>query len=202
MNSCEMTRIKICGLSRECDIDWANEIMPEFIGFVFAPSSRRYVTPERALQLKSRLDYRIAAVGVFVDETQEKIAEIVRSGAVDIVQLHGSEDSSYITRLREHIGVPVIQAFQIRSDDDIRRAAQSDADIVLLDSGKGSGRTFDHSLINDIDRPYFLAGGLSPENVRDAVERLHPYAVDTSSGVETDGYKDRHKMKSFVDSVR
>ena len=197
-----MTKVKLCGLSRECDIEYANEALPEFIGFVFYPKSKRYVTPEKAAELKAILDYRIAAVGVFVDEDPAEIAKLVRSETIDIVQLHGNEDNHYIHKLRDYIEVPIIQAFLVKSDEDIRRAYLSDADFVMLDSLGGSGKTFDHSLIHDIPRPYFLSGGMSPENVKEAIEALHPYAIDASSSLETDGFKDKEKMIRFTDSIR
>lgn len=197
-----MTKIKICGLSRECDIDYANRILPEFIGFVFYKGSKRYVTPENAAELKSRLDYRIAAVGVFVDEDPETIAGLVKSETIDMIQLHGSEDSKYIARLRELTECPIIQAFRVESAEDISRAAVSEADFILLDSGAGSGKLFDHALIKDLSRPYFLAGGITPDNVKDVIKKIAPYAVDASSSMETDGFKDFDKMNALVNAAR
>ncbi len=197
-----MSKIKLCGLSRETDISYANFIMPEFVGFVFAVSSKRYVTPEKALRLRKLLRAGITPVGVFVDEAPETIAEYVKSGIIDVVQLHGSEDDDFIRRLRELTNAPVIKAFRIKSAEDVLCAESSSADIVLLDSGCGTGKTFDHSLIESISRPYFLAGGLTPENVGAAVESLRPYAVDASSSLESEGVKDYSKMKAFADAVR
>lgn len=197
-----MTKIKICGLSRECDIDYANRILPEFIGFVFYKGSKRYVTPENAAELKSRLDYRIAAVGVFVDEDPETIAGLVKSETIDMIQLHGSEDSKYIARLRELTECPIMQAFRVESAEDISRAAVSEADFILLDSGAGSGKLFDHALIKDLSRPYFLAGGITPDNVKDVIKKFAPYAVDASSSMETDGFKDFDKMNALVNAAR
>lgn len=196
-----MTKIKMCGLSRECDIEYANEIMPEFIGFVFAEKSRRYVLPQKAFELRHKLDSSIIPVGVFVDAGIDFIEKLVKSGIIDIVQLHGSEDNNYISELRKVLNIPIIQAFRIEKPEDIKKAENSPADYVLLDSGGGSGKTFDHSLIN-INRPYFLAGGLTPENVGEITGRLKPYAVDASSSLETDGYKDINKMRAFADSLR
>lgn len=196
-----MTKIKMCGLSRECDIEYANEIMPEFIGFVFAEKSRRYVLPQKAFELRHKLDSSIIPVGVFVDAGIDFIEKLVKSGIIDIVQLHGSEDNNYISELRKVVNIPIIQAFRIEKPEDIKKAENSPADYVLLDSGGGSGKTFDHSLIN-INRPYFLAGGLTPENVGEITGRLKPYAVDASSSLETDGYKDINKMRAFADSLR
>lgn len=196
-----MTKIKMCGLRRLCDIEYANVVMPEYIGFVFAEKSRRYVIPEKALELRNNLDRKIIPAGVFVNARPEFIAELVEKKIIDMIQLHGNEDDFYIHNLRQLVDVPVIKAFVIKSPSDIRQAEQSAADYILLDSGLGSGRTFDHSLIN-INRPYFLAGGLTPENVGEISEKLNPYAVDASSSLETDGYKDLNKMTVFADAVR
>ena len=197
-----MTRIKICGLSRESDIEYANELMPEFAGFVFAKESKRYIDTEKAARLRYLLDYRIAAVGVFVDDDPLKIADIADRNIIDMIQLHGHEDSDYIRKLRGLTDLPLIQAFVINSPEDILRAENSNADFILLDSGRGTGVAFDHSMINNITRPYFLAGGLDPENVSQAVSKLNPYAVDVSSGVEVNGIKSREKMAEFIQSVR
>lgn len=192
----------MCGLSRMEDIEYANEVLPEFIGFVFAPKSRRYVSFEQAKKLRGELDYRIAAVGVFVDEDIENIVRLVKDEVIDMVQLHGSEDNAYIAKLREMAEVPIIQAFKIIDSCDAQSAVLSDADFVLLDSGMGTGKTFDWSLIKSINRPYFLAGGISPENAAQAVERFSPYAVDASSSLETDGVKDLSKMTALARAVR
>ena len=197
-----MTKVKMCGLSRMEDIEYANEVLPEFIGFVFAPKSRRYVSFEQAKKLRGELDYRIAAVGVFVDEDIENIVRLVKDEVIDMVQLHGSEDNVYIAKLREMAEVPIIQAFKIIDSYDAGRAVLSDADFVLLDSGMGTGKTFDWSIIKSINRPYFLAGGISPENAAQAVERFSPYAVDASSSLETDGVKDLSKMTALARAVR
>ena len=197
-----MTKVKMCGLSRMEDIEYANEVLPEFIGFVFAPKSRRYVSFEQAKKLRGELDYRIAAVGVFVDEDIENIVRLVKDEVIYMVQLHGSEDNAYIAKLREMAEVPIIQAFKIIDSCDAESAVLSDADFVLLDSGMGTGKTFDWSLIKSINRPYFLAGGISPENAAQAVERFSPYAVDASSSLETGGVKDLSKMTALARAVR
>ena len=173
-----MTKIKLCGLSRTRDILAANQLRPEYIGFVFAPKSSRYISSEQARELKALLSPQIRA------------------------ELHGSEDADYIRQLRTRTGKPVIQAFRITSEEDVKRAEHSMADHILLDAGAGTGTVFDWSMLQQIRRSYFLAGGLGPENVKGAVERLHPYAVDVSSGIETDGSKDPEKMAAFVTAVR
>ena len=195
------TKIKMCGLLRPEDIAFANEVRPDYIGFVFAKKSSRYVTPEKAAELAAKLDKSIVPVGVFVDSDFEEIMHTVNLGAVRIAQLHGNEPEELVKRLQEN-GVPVIRAFQIKSEDDVKKAETSCADHILLDSGKGSGLTFDWSVLKNATRPYFLAGGLDPQNVSRAVNDLHPYAVDVSSGLETDGVKDRNKMIAFAAAVR
>ena len=197
-----MTKIKFCGLTGDCDIDAANELRPEYVGFVFAPKSRRYVTPERAAELKRQLAAGIKAVGVFVNDDLYHVAELLNRGIIDIAQLHGSEDEEYIGHLRQLTGKPIIRAYRIKTAEDIAEAEKCTADHVLLDSGAGTGEVFDWKLIKNMKRPYFLAGGLSPDNVENAVEQLSPYAVDVSSGIETDGVKDKAKMAAFAAAVR
>ncbi len=198
-----MTKIKLCGLSRECDIEVANGLKPEYIGFVFAPKSRRYVSRKTAAMLKDKLYPDIKAVGVFVNEQPEIVAGLLRDGIIDIAQLHGTETEDYIRRLRMQTQKQIIKAFRINTAQDVLNAKRSSADYVLLDSGAGgTGTTFDWKLIGQIDRPYFLAGGLGIGNVADAVRTLKPYAVDVSSGIETDGWKDKRKMQEFVTIIR
>lgn len=197
-----MTRIKLCGLSRPCEIEAANELKPEYIGFVFAPKSKRYVTPEKAGELKQMLDSGIKAVGVFVNEQPEAVASLLNSGIIDLAQLHGDEDRRYIERLKTLTPKPLIQAFRIKTEEDIADAEGSAAEYILLDSGAGTGETFDWKLAQTIQRQYFLAGGLEPGNVGKAVRTLSPFAVDVSSGIEVNGYKNRTKMAAFAATVR
>ena len=197
-----MTKIKICGLSRLCDIEMANELRLDYIGFVFYKKSKRYVSFEQAKNLKSALHTDIKAVGVFVDEPIENIVMLLDEGIIDIAQLHGKEDAEYIKELRLCTDKPIIKAFCINSAEDVIKANESRADCVLLDAGMGCGNVFDWKLLNKINRPYFLAGGLSVENAEKAVDMLNPYALDVSSGVETDGLKDKGKMISFVNIIR
>lgn len=197
-----MTQIKLCGLSRPCDIEAANELTPQYIGFVFAPKSKRYVTPETAKALKQMLSPNIKAVGVFVNEKPKTIAGLLNNGIIDIAQLHGNESNDSIAQLRKRTDQPIIKAFRIQTASDIVNAEQSSADYVLLDSGAGTGTVFDWALLQNMKRPYFLAGGLGIGNVSHAVKLLHPFAVDVSSGIETDGIKDQTKMAAFVAAVR
>ena len=196
-----MTKIKMCGIRRPEDISFANAVRPDYIGYVFYEKSKRYVTPSATVRLSSMLDDSIVIVGVFVDAPADEVITLYKSGTIGIAQLHGSEDDNYIMQMK-NAGVPTIKAFIIRSEEDIERAEKCPADMVLLDSGMGSGCKFDHSLVAKIRRPYFLAGGLYPDNAAEAVEALHPYAVDASSGLETDGFKDLQKMRLFAERVR
>lgn len=197
-----MTKIKICGLSRKSDIETANELNLDYIGFVFYKKSKRYVDFEQAEQLKSVLNKNIKAVGVFVDEPIENIITLLENSVIDIAQLHGNEDEQYIKELRRFTDKPIIKAFCINKEEDVLKAKESTADYVLLDAGMGCGNVFDWQKINKINRPYFLAGGLSIENAEKAIEMLNPYALDISSGVEKNGVKDNNKMISFVNIVR
>ena len=183
-----MAKIKMCGLRRSEDIGFANKLSPDYIGYVFAKSSKRYVTPERAAELTKLLDESIIPVGVFVDSDFDEIYSIVSAGTIRAVQLHGNESDELVKRLQEK-GVTVIRAFKVKTTDDIDAANSSCADYVLLDSGSGSGEVFDWSLISGMKREYFLAGGLTAENVAQAVKTLEPYAVDASSCLETDGLR-------------
>lgn len=198
-----MTKVKFCGLTRRCDIEAANELAPDFIGFVFAPKSKRYLCPAKAAELKKQLNPKISAVGVFVNESPAAVAKLLNQDIIDIAQLHGNEDEPYIKQLRTLTDKLIIKAFRIDTERDIRSAQNSSADLVLLDSGNGgTGTIFDWNLTTQLKRPFFLAGGLHTFNVREAIETLNPYAVDVSSGIETNGLKDKIKMKEFVRTVR
>ena len=205
------TKIKICGLKSLSDIEAVNELKPEFIGFVFWPKSRRYLTKDEALVLKEKLNKDIKAVGVFLDAEAEEIAEIANAGIIDLIQLHGHEDNEYIESLRKMTDKPIIQAVIIEGGTDRekpgtegtnRRIRLSAADYILVDSGAGSGKTIDPERLEKVEGEYFLAGGLAPDNIEEMIGRYHPFAVDVSSGVETDGKKDPSKMKDFVEKVR
>ena len=171
--------------------------------FRSAEKSRRRVTDQEAKALRAGLDPAVQAVGVFMREQPERVAALLNEGVIDLAQLHGGEDESYLASLRELTDRPLIQAFRVETEKDLRRAEASTADYILLDHGAGgTGKAFDWNLLRGFERPYFLAGGLGPENAAEAVKALHPFAVDVSSGIETDGVKDRRKMREFVEAVR
>ena len=199
------TGIKICGLSRMEDIDYVNEARPDYCGFVIGvPASRRNVTVTQLARLRQRLSEQICPVGVFVNAVPEFIAELLNDGVIDAAQLHGSEDETYIARLRDMTDKPLIKAFSIQNLSDLEEAEKSSADLVLLDHGKGgTGASFDWELLRHWkERPYILAGGLDAGNIPEAVREYHPYAVDLSSSVETGGKKDREKILAAVAAVR
>lgn len=199
-----MTRIKICGLRSMADIDAVNEARPDFAGFIVEfPKSFRSISQAEVKMLSAGLVEGILPVGVFVDAPAELPARLLEEGAIAMAQLHGQEDENYIRELRSYTDKPLIKAFSIRTKEDIREALESTADYILLDQGSGgTGRTFDWSLVGEIERPYFLAGGLGVENLEQAVRKLHPWAVDLSSSLETERRKDPEKMRAAVRAVR
>ena len=197
-----MTKIKICGLKREEDIKYANEVKPDYIGFVFAGAKRKidFVT---AAKLKKLLDKDIKSVGVFVNEGIGNIARLCDEGTIDLVQLHGDEDEAYICKLKERVKNKIIKAVKIQSSKlEELKVQSSNADFILFDSGSGSGKIFDWNLIKGYDKPFFLAGGLNKDNLAKALKMLNPWCVDLSSGVETDGLKDFEKIKEVIKIVR
>ena len=199
-----MTKIKICGLSRPCDIDYVNEARPDFCGFVLgAPKSPRNIPLSRLYELRPRLDSAIIPVGIFVNNPLEQILPPANDQMLGAVQLHGSESPDYIRALKKELSIPVIKAFRVTGPESLREAEESPADWILLDNGTGgTGRAFDWSLLKDMKRPYILAGGLGPENLAKSIQTLHPWGVDMSSGVESGGFKDKEKILAAVAAVR
>lgn len=199
-----MTKIKICGLRRPQDIEAVNAARPDFAGFVVeVPGSRRSVDKRELRELAGRLEEGILSVGVFVNAPPELVAELLEEGTLDLAQLHGQEDEIYMAELRRLTEKPLIQAFSIQTGQDAEQALESRADYLLLDQGRGgTGQTFDWSLLPEINRPFFLAGGLGEENLERAIRQVRPWAVDLSSSLETDGQKDPEKILRAVDLVR
>lgn len=201
-----MTKIKICGLKSVEDVEMLNRLKPDYAGFVFAGRKRR-ITPEQAELLRKKLSPEIKSVGVFVNEKPEEAAYLANQGILDFIQLHGEEDAVYIQALRELTDKPIIRAVRVRCSEDILKAQDLPVEFLLLDAYRkdmygGSGKTFSWDLIPELTKPYFLAGGLSAENVSDAVRRHVPWAVDVSSSVETDGKKDEEKVRKFIEQAR
>lgn len=199
-----MTKIKICGLRRPQDIEAVNAARPDFAGFVVeVPGSRRSVDKRELRELAGRLEEGILSVGVFVNALPELVAELLEEGTLDLAQLHGQEDEIYMAELRRLTEKPLIQAFSIQTGQDAEQALESRADYLLLDQGRGgTGQTFDWSLLPEINRPFFLAGGLGEENLERAIRQVRPWAVDLSSSLETDGQKEPEKILRAVDLVR
>lgn len=193
-----MTKLKICGLMSALDAAYANAVQPDFAGMILSPGFRRTVAPGTAQAIRETLDPAIPAVGVFVNAAAEEIAAYASCGIIQYVQLHGTEDAAYLRALRQICRLPVIQAFRIRTEADVRRAEQSGADFILLDSGTGSGKPFDWSLLCNVRRQFLLAGGITPENAGAVIAAYHPLGLDVSSGVETDGRKDPEKMEKIA----
>ena len=203
-----MTKIKICGLRRPEDVAMVNRWQPDYAGFVFA-AGKRQVTQEKARALRQQLDPAIPAVGVFVREPVERAAELANEGIIQLVQLHGDEDAAYIAALRKLTKAPIIKVIRVRDKESLEHLESWDCDYFLLDAFSksqfgGLGKTFDHKLLKDLKlpKPFFLAGGLNEGNIEDAISCVHPYGVDTSSGVETDGLKDEGKIRGFIRVVR
>ena len=201
----QVTKIKLCGMMKPQDVCTAMELNVDYVGFILTEGFKRTITHETFCELESYIhgsdSSNVKKVGVFVNEPIDNIIERY-ADMLDVIQLHGKEDDKYITSLRQCTDKPIIKAFKITSAEDVQKANESIADYVLLDSGTGTGKTFDHTLVTGIDRPYFLAGGLTADNVADAIKSLHPYAVDASSCLETDGNKDKKKITEFVNAVR
>ncbi len=206
-----MAKVKICGLRRREDIDYVNEFMPDYVGFILAPSKRQ-ITPAEVRKLSGQLNKGIKKVGVFVNQSVDMVAELLNEKVIDYAQLHGDEDNEYIQNLHSQVTLEkknygVIKAVRVRGEDDIKKADKYECDYLLLDAyspeaAGGNGISFDWTLIKDMKKPFFLAGGISAENVCDAIEKVTPYAVDVSSSLENEGYKDYNKIKLFMEKAR
>ena len=222
----EAMKIKICGLRRLEDVSYANEVRPDYVGFILTGGFRRSITKETARELRSLLAPEIKAVGVFVNEPVERIVEFLEEGIIDIAQLHGQESEEDIVYLKAVTGKPIIKVIKFVQQSDteitdpkmvktmnrysVEAWLDSAADYLLFDSGTGTGKTFDWSTLTEIleeyggtlPKEFFLAGGISAENIDEAWQMVQPYAVDLSSSVEMDGVKDFEKMKLAVSIVR
>lgn len=195
-----MAKIKICGLRTQADIQIVNRYQPDYAGFIINfPKSFRSLSIDKVKELTQNLDKNIQSVGVFVDEDVDVVCSCLKEGIIDIAQLHGNEDKNYILKVKEF--GPTIKAFQIKTKEDIEEALLSKADYVLFDQGKGSGKTFDWSLIPRIERKFFLAGGITLDNI-EKTKDIHPYAIDVSSSVETERKKDEEKIKEMIQKGR
>lgn len=206
-----MTKVKICGLSRPEDIFQANKLKSDYIGFVFYPKSKRAVTQSQAALLKAMLDKEIKAVGVFVNADIAFIEKLAQLRIIDLVQLHGDEDSLYIQELRKRVYIPIIKAIRVQGEESLQNLRNYPVDFFLFDTYKpghygGTGERFNLELEGvTIPKPYFIAGGLDASNVAKVIaQNPHAYAVDVSGGVEDSatGLKDAQKMADFVAQVK
>lgn len=198
-------KIKFCGIRRLEDVAFCNELQPEYLGMILSSGFRRTISPETAEQLVKAKSRSIAAVGVFVNETPEHIAQVLKQVPLDVIQLHGSETAEIVSGVRWRTGLPVWKAVQVQTAADIQAARQLGADQLILEGKAGGmGITADWELIAGAKpaQPFLLAGGLTPENVTEAAARIQPDGVDVSSGIETDGVKDYAKMKRIVTIIR
>lgn len=198
-------KIKFCGIRRLEDVAFCNELQPEYLGMILSAGFRRTISPETAEQLVKAKSRSIAAVGVFVNETPEHIAQVLKQVPLDVIQLHGSETAEIVSGVRWRTGLPVWKAVQVQTAADIQAARQLRADQLILEGKAGGmGITADWELIAGAKpaQPFLLAGGLTPENVAEAAARVQPDGVDFSSGIETGGVKDYAKMKRIVTIIR
>ncbi|RBP46909.1 phosphoribosylanthranilate isomerase [Garciella nitratireducens] len=196
-----MTKIKICGVTRIEEIDYINKFKPEYIGFIFA-KSKRQVSLDTAIRLRHRLSKEIKSVGVFVDQEIEKVEKIAQKVGLDVLQFHGQEDRSYINHFKEY---EVWKAILVSNKRELFKMYPYKNIRLLFDSEQGgSGKPFDWNIIKKchLEKQIILAGGLDCDNVVEAIQKLHPFAVDVSSGVETNGVKDAQKVKKFIKKVR
>ena len=190
-----MAKLKICGLRRVEDIDYVNEIKPDYIGFILSDGFKRTIDFEMAQMLKSRLSPDIKAVGVFVNEDKEYIDKFIKNNIIDIVQLHGNEEPEYC----KGFDVPVIKYFNPKT---FNRINEYDTDYFLFDSGTGTGEKVDWSALKKNKKPFFLAGGINKDNLRRALDEVNPFGIDLSSAVETNGFKDYKKIKEIAEIMK
>ena len=204
-----MSKIKICGLKSENDIKIVNKYGPDYVGFILAPSKRQ-VNYEVAKKLKALLNPSILAVGVFVNESLEVIGQYAEDKVIDVIQLHGDESLEMIKKLKQQVSIPVIKAMRIKDEKQLKHLLpfiqEVTADYLLFDTYQeglygGSGKSFDWKLLDVVKRAYFLAGGIGLHNIEEAC-KWKPFAIDVSSGVETNGVKDAIKVSELIQKYR
>lgn len=206
-----VTKVKICGITNLEDAELAIKFGADMLGFNFYSRSKRYVSPEEVASFVRELDPSFAKIGVFVNASIEDILFARTLGDLDAVQLHGNEAAEFIAEVRTNMNTRIIKAVRVASQNEIDQAATLGADDLLLDSYSateygGTGETFDWKLVREntiADKRIFLAGGLTPENVADAIRIVRPYAVDVASGVESSpGKKDPKKLAAFIGNAK
>lgn len=196
------TRVKICGITNVTDAIMVSSLGADAIGFVFAESKRK-ITPKKAKEIIKLLPPFITTVGIFMNEELSEVNKITEYAFLDTVQLHGNESPEYCNKVNRK----VIKGILVTEDDTketlIEKMQNYSVSAFILDPGRGSGKTFNWDVARKIEKPLIIAGGLTPDNVKQVIKDLRPYGVDVSTGVEKDyGEKDREKVKRFIEEVR
>ena len=201
--------LKFCGIFRDEDVEFVNKIHPDYMGMILSEGFRRTISYETAAKFSSKKSSGIKVVGVFVDESLEYIKKAVSQIKLDVVQLHGKENADMISALHKELNIPVWKAVRVQTIQDVRNAEKLGADVLILEGyhpdvigGVGITANWDLLCQANPKQPFFLAGGLCPENVSQAKEIVKPCGIDISSGIETNGVKDFEKMKRVAEILR
>lgn len=202
-----MISVKFCGMRRTADIEYANECRPDYVGFILSEGFKRSVSIDDFLALEKGLDKGIKKVGVFVNESTQNILEIAEH--LDVIQLHGDENEDYIKDLQKDFSGEIWKAVRAKSPEDIEWEQKKSCRRLLIDSFienayGGTGKRINTEIVKSakIEKPFFIAGGITAENIAEIVRDTKPYGVDISSGIETDGIKDLQKMKSIMEIIK
>lgn len=200
-----MVKVKICGIKDERLAPFINKLHPDYVGFILSKGFKRSVTAEVAAKIRRAVDKNVFTVGVFVNEPAVRVAEIVEAGIADLVQLHGDEDEGYIEELKGLCNATVIKSAAVRRGE--VAPYPENCDYLLLDAYSpeargGTGVKVEWRRYYEIKKPFFLAGGITADNVREAVRAVNPFGVDSSGGLETDGIKDAEKIKKYIENAR
>jgi phosphoribosylanthranilate isomerase len=200
-----MCKIKICGVRETETCAVLNELCPDYVGMIVSDGFRRSIGEAQAGKIRNALRREIDTVGVFVNDEIGKIIRFYEQGIISAVQLHGDEDEDYIANLKSRCPLPVIKAVGVNAG--MVPSFPENCDFLLLDAralqgGGGTGKRIVWREYTEVDKPIFLAGGLTAENVAEAIRKVKPYAVDTSGGVETDGVKDEKKIEKYIKAIR
>ena len=205
-----MAKVKICGITNEKDALNAAKLGADYIGFNFYKKSPRYIDEKKAKEIINKIPARIKKVGVFVNEDADAIIKISKNLGLDLIQLHGDETLQYCKKVKKQAKIKIIKAFRIKDKKDVHKINhyKDHADYFMFDAYTeklfgGTGKIFDWHLVNGIKKPFFLSGGLNPENVFNAILISLPFAVDVASGVEKKpGKKDYNKIKKFIEAAK
>jgi phosphoribosylanthranilate isomerase len=195
------TRLKICGITNKEDAIMVSNLGADALGFVFAESKRK-ITPERAKEIVKILPPFITTVGIFMDKALQEVNEICEYAFLDAVQLHGNESPEYCDKVKRKVIKGILVTANDRKERLLFKMKNYTVSAFILDPGRGSGKVFDWKIAKGIEKPIIIAGGLTPDNVKQVIRDLHPYGVDVSTGVEKDyGKKDSEKVEKFITEV-